>query len=193
VFVDGERVDRRQIGVPTGNRRAVEVTRQFDAPGTYDVGVHVRTSSGVGTENQTVVVTERQPDIGVESVELNRTTLPAGGSVLVTATVTNDGTGDGTEAVGLTVFGEEVASEQVTLGVNESQTVTFVQRFDAVGEYDVLVGEERVTVTVEPNEGGDSDPGGEPDDETTTTTPGFGVVLALLALLAAALLARRRS
>jgi PGF-CTERM protein len=123
---------------------------------------------------------------------LNRTNLPAGESVLVTATLTNDGTGDGSEAVSLTVFGEEVATEQVALQAGETQTVTFVQRFDAVGEYDVLVGDERVSVTVEPN--GDAVGGGDddPDEETTTTIPGFGVLVALLALLAAALLARRR-
>jgi PGF-CTERM protein len=166
------------------------LTEQFDAAGTYDLRVVVTSSAGVGEENLTVTVGSQEPDIVVTSLSLNQTDLTTGESVLVEAEVRNDGAAAGTGSVGLTVFGEQVTAEEVSLEPGETTTVTFVQRFDAVGEYDVIVGDQSQTVTVGTASGGTG--GGDPGEETTTTTPGFGLAVAVLALLGAALLATRR-
>jgi len=112
----------------------------------------------------------------------------------VTATVENVGTGVGTHAVELTVDGEVVATETVTLAAGESTTVEFDRAFDA-GDHEVAIGSATVgTVSASEGENGMGD---ERNQQTKggssgSGIPGFGLPATLVALVGALLFARRR-
>ncbi|MFB6155596.1 MAG: PKD domain-containing protein [Haloferacaceae archaeon] len=140
------------------------------------------------------------PHLAVEDAALDATTLDVGGEATVTATVANDGMGDGDVDVALTVNGDVVATKTVTLAVGETATVTFAHAFAEAGAYDVSVGDRSLdTVSVAARqattaESTTTEPTtAEPTTAVRERTPGFGVVVAVVALLAAALLALRRT
>jgi PGF-pre-PGF domain-containing protein len=140
-------------------------------------------------------------EFSVTDATLDATTITAGESVAVTATVENTGTREGEFTANLTVDGSVVASESVSLDVGESTTVTLDATLDETGSHAVAVsGVQAGSVQVE-----------SPTTSTTTTTtatattttvvtePGgfdFVALLALVAVLVAVLglfaLARRR-
>ncbi|WP_276301916.1 S8 family serine peptidase [Halorussus lipolyticus] len=132
----------------------------------------------------------------VSTSSLNATEVTADEAVAVTATVENVGSGEGTHTVELTVDGEVVASEDVTLASGESASVEFVRTFSA-GDHEIAVGSATagtLSVSSATTEKGMSD---DRDEQTKggssgSGIPGFGLPAALVALLGALLLARRR-
>jgi PGF-pre-PGF domain-containing protein len=80
-----------------------------------------------------------EADLAVTGAELSATELAPGETVEVTATVENDGRQDGTAEIALTIDGETVATETVTVAAGESTTVTFTHAFDAAGDYEIAV------------------------------------------------------
>jgi PGF-CTERM protein len=127
-----------------------------------------------------------------------------GETITVSATVTNEGDLEGSTDVALTLDGEEVDSQSVTLAGGASEEVSF----------DVNTGDLEPGTYIHGVSAGDDDTQGsltigqgstptetptETETETQTDTPedsddgaGFGVVIALLAFMGAALLAARR-
>ncbi|WP_137284875.1 S8 family serine peptidase [Halorussus salinisoli] len=134
----------------------------------------------------------------VSDATLDASSVEMGEEVTVTATVENVGTGEGTYTVELTMDGEVVATEQVTLAGGEETTVEFVRTFEA-GEHAVAVGSTEAGVLTVSADG--SDDAAIDDEENRGTKqsgqgsgpgiPGFGIPAALAALLLGALLARR--
>jgi DNA/RNA endonuclease YhcR with UshA esterase domain len=129
----------------------------------------------------------QQPAFAVPDATLGSTEIATGDSVDVTATVENTGDGSGTFTANLTVDGEVVTQESVTVDAGSSETVTFTRTFEETGTYDVGVsGTSAGTLTVSE----------EPTTTTTTATTtdevsALGdvnlVLLGLLALIAAAI------
>lgn len=114
---------------------------------------------------------EKQPDISVSGADLERSSLTIGETVQVTAEVTNDGNGEGTYTVELTVDGEVIKTEKVTVGAGETKTVTFSYTPSETGTYDVAVsgasaGQLEVTDEDQPDDTTEQPP------TSTTTTPG---------------------
>ncbi len=88
-----------------------------------------------------------------EDAEFSETaTFPAGGvtgeSVSLTVAVENTGDAEGDHEVALSVDGEEVATESITLDEGESTTATLSHTFEEAGEYDLSVAGEDETVTI---------------------------------------------
>ncbi|MFC6757802.1 MULTISPECIES: CARDB domain-containing protein [Haloarcula] len=119
--------------------------------------------------------------------------VTAGESDSVTATVENQGGVAGSQTVALSLDGEEVTSETVELAAGGSTTVSGDISPSSAGESQVTAetddDNQTATVTVEaastPTESGGT-------DTSSGSGPGFGVAAALLALLAGAALRRRR-
>ncbi|WP_436345106.1 CARDB domain-containing protein [Natronorubrum sp. FCH18a] len=65
-----------------------------------------------------------------------------------TATVSNDGGEAGAHSVDFVVDGETIATENVSLEPDETESVTFEHAFEESGEYEVSVGEAETSVTV---------------------------------------------
>lgn len=140
------------------------------------------------TELSVFAVATKRQSIAVDSVSVDESTVDPGTTAEVRAVITNDGRLDGTYTADLTVFGERVDSKTVSVPAGESVTVTFTQRFDASGTYDIIVGGERAEVSVT---------GETTSDEESPSTPtpgqsGFTAGLVALAFLVAVLLARRQ-
>jgi len=90
-----------------------------------------------------------EPDIGPANVSVSDRTLVAGDSLVVDATLTNDGDAAGEREVELAVDGTVVESRTLVLEPNETRTLTFTRQFATPGNRTVSVGDTAVTVTVE--------------------------------------------
>jgi PGF-pre-PGF domain-containing protein len=106
---------------------------------------------------------EKQPDISVSGASLQRSSVAVGETVEVTAEVTNDGAGVGNYTAELTVAGEVVASETVTVPGGETKTVTFSYTPSEAGSYDVTVDDASAGTL-------DVTAADQPDETTTTAT-----------------------
>ncbi|WP_115865645.1 PKD domain-containing protein [Halorussus litoreus] len=181
--LSGDVVDSAAVEIPAGETREVTLSGTAPTPGTYDASV---ASASTGT----LTVEQVDPaDVSVADVSLNRSTIEAGESVEIAATVENAGGEPGEATVTLTMFGEDLETETVEVPADETTQVTFVRQVDAAGSYEIKVGGETATLDVTGTNGGDDGDGIGPSG---TGVPGFGVGAALVALLAAALVARRR-
>jgi hypothetical protein len=179
---DGEVVSTERVEVPAGERIEVSLDASL-APGTHAVGL-AGERLGPATERVgDVTVAEPTADVVVANVSVNESVIAPGEEVAVTATVRNEGSNDGERTIALTLFGEEVATERVSVSANETERVTFVRRVDAAGNYIADVGNETADFSVE----GDGGPG-SPD----VPVSGFGVGTAVVALLAALVTFRAR-
>lgn len=174
---DGEVVASEAVEVSAGG------TRNVSLEATLSVGSHELAIDGESIGS--VTVAEQPADLRVTDLSLNSSTVIAGESVEVTATVENLGGASGSKSVALSLFGEQVATKNVSVPAGENAQVTFVQQVDAPGKYDVQVGEQTAELSVKSQEkrGG---AGG------TGMVPGFGIGVTLVALVIAVLLARRR-
>jgi len=72
----------------------------------------------------------------------------AGEESVVEVAVTNEGDAETAYNATLTVDGETVASESVTVGAGEATTVTLTHTFEETGEYDLSVANESTAITV---------------------------------------------
>ncbi|WP_276299649.1 OmpL47-type beta-barrel domain-containing protein [Halorussus lipolyticus] len=155
---------------------------------------------GVGT----FAVGAQGGDLSVTEASVGAQEVQAGGTVEVTATVENVGEGAGTATAEISVGGETVAEEQVTVSPGESETVTVEVTLDSPGTHEIAVngvsaGEVSVAgdsaTTAEGGDGdsgdGSGDDGSDGDSGSSGGIPGFGVSATLAALAAGLLVARR--
>ncbi|NHN61333.1 MULTISPECIES: PKD domain-containing protein [Halorussus] len=177
--LDGTAVASRTVEVPAGETTEVTLSGPAPAAGSYDVSV-----GGAAVGNLTVKETI-PADTSVTGVALNASTIEAGERVEITATVENAGGEPGERAVTLTMFGEAVATKNVTVPGGETREVTFVRQVNAAGNYTVEVGSRTASLGVTGGEDGGL-------GSAAPDVPGFGVEVTLVALLAATLLARLR-
>lgn len=125
------------------------------------------------------VGTVREPALSVTGTTLNATSVPAGGSVTVSATVTNAGTANGTMRVPLTVGDTVRDTATVSLAPGASTTVELTATVDSAGTADLAVnGTDAGSVTVAGDETAtstDADVGQDAADSTpfpeATATP----------------------
>ena len=114
-------------------------------------------------------------------------TIDAGAEATVTATVTNRGQTTAEDSIELTLDGDVVDTEPVTLDGGASRNVTFTVAPDTPGEYDLAVG----SIDLEPltvEEPGD-------DAEETDSSPPWGIIgiaAVLVIVLALGVVALRR-
>lgn len=93
-----------------------------------------------------------------QSVELETDTIEPGDSVRLTAVIGNPGAVEWSHEVSFRVDDTERQNTVVTVPAGEKRTVTFTQQFDSVGVYELGVGDEHTTVTVdEPETSDDTD------------------------------------
>ena len=170
---------------------AVETTHLNETDDAYRFGANVSNGTfAVGIGKAVTSVTDLS--VGSASVE-------PGASVTVTATVRNTGHAAGEQTVELTIGGEVVATETVSVAAGETTDVTFEYAASESGVYEVAVGGQNAELVVEGVETTTTDDESSSVETTTATTtdnssgiPGFGVGVALVALVAAALVALRR-
>ncbi|QZX98263.1 CARDB domain-containing protein [Halobaculum rubrum] len=188
-------VDAANGTLAAGGNATVPLSWTPTEPGTYAVTVRGRTYE---------VFVEEPSTPSVASVSVNRTTVPAGDGVSVTAEVVAEGPVPAEGDLAVRVDGETVATERVRVGPGEATTLRVTIRVDEPGAHTVSVGDAGASFTVESADGGD---GTERTDSTNgaddgraggTAAPvpgfGFGAAAASLAVaLAVALLTRRRS
>ena len=139
----------------------------------------------------------------VRSVRLETDTVDVGEPAQLSAVIENPGGANWSYEARFRVGDTDLGSQRVTVPADGERTVTFTQRFDTPGRYEVGVGDERTTLTVREPDGDASDDAAEPfgsddgspfnDDAESTDdrTDGFGAVAALVALAVAAIAGRR--
>ncbi len=133
------------------------------------------------------------PEITVESVTLNESTIEPNEEAVISVVVENSGEADGSYPVRLEVGGTVIQTETVEVAAGEQRTVEFTQPFSSPGDYELSVHDEQVTLSVETlDDGGPGAAAPESASETDDTIPGFGVVGALIALVVAAVAVRVR-
>lgn len=138
--VDGTVVDRRMISLSPGEKETVSFERRMEWPGTYDVGIE-----GVGTESVTV----EGPQVEVSSATIDDTTITAGETATVRATVRNPSDRRIERTLELSVDGIVVDTRTVSIPAGGERTVTFRRSFDEPGTHAIAVsGVDAGTVTV---------------------------------------------
>lgn len=152
---DGDVVDKQTLEVESGGSKTVTFAVQLDEAGEYDAAVDLVDFDSAST---TITVDEdaspapspgpglppAPPDPGdaniqVTDVDLSADRIDVGDAVNATATLENLGEASGLASVPLTVDGERVTSEAVSLDGGEESSLTFTQPFDEAGEYVVAV------------------------------------------------------
>lgn len=143
-------VNRNDTGEPIDATVAID-DQQFDAgsDGTVETtvdepGEHRILATTANTTSTTFLATERQLSVSNATFELGAleapTTAEPGASVTVSTTVTNLGPQDGTDTLVLSIAGERVATEVVSLATGAESSV----EFDATapveaGSYEVAI------------------------------------------------------
>jgi hypothetical protein len=136
----------------------------------------------------TFAVARAQPSLAVTEASLNTTTIDAGETVEVSATVENSGLAAGEMTVPVTVAGDRVDERIVTVDAGSSTTVTFDLSPEAAEELSVTIneataGELTVAATETSTESTDS----------SDNIPGFGPLAAVLSVLLTIGTLRRRA
>jgi len=148
-----------------------------------DGDVLLRTADAEGTGP--VAVATLRPAVRVTGVSLSPATAAPGERVEITATVRNDGAGNGTYEAGLSMFGRTVDRRSVRVPPGAERNVTFTRTVASPGTYTVGVADAEAELVVE---GGD---GEAADRSSEGSIPLTLLVGGLLALLVAAVVGYR--
>lgn len=178
------RTDDRQLATPTvsvsaGSQQTVAVPVQFRRAGTRDLTI--------GEYETEITVTEPMPQITVTGTTLERNPIQTGETARIEATVRNTGTAGGTGVVHLRVFGDVVTTKRLDLRPGETRTVTFTQRFDAPGSYEIGVNNRTEQITVRAGPDWESTPEPNPATPPSDRSGGSSVFDWALALLGASI------
>jgi len=159
-------------------------------------------------------------NVSIADAELGQSSVTAGDSVTLSATLVNDGSTNGSATVPFTVDGETVAERTVTVPADGERTVSVTYTPESEGTYDVQAGDvsagtldvaaqqtttpddpttsttDAQTTTVAPDnpdqpDGPQTPPEREPGGFSTTSVTAVGLIVA--AVLGLFLLARRRA
>ncbi|MDL5363290.1 CARDB domain-containing protein [Halalkalicoccus sp. NIPERK01] len=137
-------VDTEAVTVAPGAEERVTFSGKFADAGEYAVSVN-------GEPAGTVVVELPPPEFEVRETAVDRTTVPIGEGIEVTATVANVGGRAGTFTAELRVDGLSVATREVRIEAGTEESVTLAHEFTGPGEYEVGLNEVAVgTVRVAP-------------------------------------------
>ncbi|WP_121821973.1 CARDB domain-containing protein [Halostella salina] len=144
--------------------------------------VLLRTTDAEGTAP--VAVGALQPSIRVTDLSLSADTASPGEDVEITATVTNDGEGNGTYVARLTMFDQTVDRRSVRVPPGADRRVTFTRSVASPGTYTVTVDDARTELVVEGS-------GGVADLPSDSSVPPTLIVGAVLAVAVAAVVGYR--
>jgi CARDB len=125
-------VQTESVTIPAGGTETVTFSGEFAEPGEYAVSVN-------GESAATVVVELPPPEFEVRETSIDRTTVPIGEGIEVTATVANVGGRAGTFGAELRVDGLSVATREVRIEAGAEESVTLTHTFTGPGEYAVGV------------------------------------------------------
>ncbi|WP_436347907.1 CARDB domain-containing protein [Natronorubrum sp. FCH18a] len=132
------------------------------------------------------------PSFDVADVETPEDIEP-GEEFDLSVTVENTGGVEGTQSVAVSSNDSEIATEELTLETDSSETISLPVTADAAGEYEytVATADDETTATVTVSEAADDD--GAADSDGSDGLPGFGAAVATAALaIAVALTTLRR-
>ncbi|MFC6723296.1 PGF-pre-PGF domain-containing protein [Halobium palmae] len=88
--------------------------------------------------------------LSVTNIDLDRTSVAAGESVTLSATVENTGSASGSKTIDLLIDGNAVQTKEIELGAGESSTIDFSHTFEEAGSYTLgVTGADGTSVTVE--------------------------------------------
>ncbi|WP_336023996.1 hypothetical protein [Halobellus salinisoli] len=199
-LVPGERLSVDVVATNVGGGGDYEATLHVDdesvstqsgrlAPEESDTLTFAHTFERTGVRtvsvgDVTLRVEVREPATArASNLTANRTDLPAGEWVRLSAVVRNDADYPGETNLTFTRAGDPIETRTVRLDANESSTIETAIRLDEPGTYAFGLGNETaetIDVTVTENAGGDG-------DQTDTETPGFGPGVTVAAVVAVAL------
>ncbi|WP_323191797.1 CARDB domain-containing protein [Halostella sp. PRR32] len=126
-----------------------------------------------------VAITELQPDFRTQDVTVSESKIDVGETVEITATLVNEGGGNGTHTVGLTMFGETVDQQSVAIPPGETREVTFTRTVESPGTYTIEVGNGKAELRVE-GDGSGENQNSLPSSGSIPTELLAGGVIALL-------------
>lgn len=151
LLVDGDRAETTDVALGAGESDTVTFEYEPAEEGEYALVVAGDDNTGDRTETDAGTVTVTTPaDLEVTDATLAEDAILEGDSVEVFATVENHGGSADTIALSLEVDGTVVDSTDVAVNGGESVTVTFEERFDETGSYEITVnGVEAGQLTVE--------------------------------------------
>jgi hypothetical protein len=187
--VNSETVDRKSVAVEAGESKTVVFEHRLDEPGEYDIAV-ADTSLGTLTvtaasDDRTVTARPDDDAGGTGPIEVTDVTAPAdwikrGYETTVRATVVNTANRTANRTLMVTVDGQLVATETVTLGPNERDVVAI--EFEAVSGTVTVEGVEAGRISVSTGSG---DVRTETDVTKEDAGPGFGFGIAALVVVVA--------
>ncbi|WP_165871997.1 GLUG motif-containing protein [Natrarchaeobius halalkaliphilus] len=91
-------------------------------------------------------------DISTTDLSLNETEIEENESVAITATLENDGDETGTETIRFEANDDELANETVTIDGGDEKTVSVVETFNDVGEYEITAADDEVATNLSVSE-----------------------------------------
>ena len=161
--LDGDVATHSSGRLAAGESRTVTLSYLFERPGAYRLSVG---------DYQGFLQVRDPATPTVRSIELDAETLTEPGDVTVTATVANEAPIPAWGEVRFTRDGTTVAAETVTLGANETGTVSTTVTLSSPGTYTIRADSVATSVTVEAID----DSGSEDDrtDDGSTVTTGSG-------------------
>lgn len=156
-------------------------------------GTYVATTPGFST----FAVGADTAGFRVTDFGLDAETITRGDLAVVSLTVENTGTVEGTTTLELQVDGETVADRQLTVDAGDTRAVTFTPQFQTTGNYTLSVGEQATTLTVQAQSNDASDTSTTDEASPTTELAGgplwvLGGVVALVLLVGGAVVLGRR-
>ncbi|KXA99584.1 hypothetical protein AKJ41_05230 [candidate division MSBL1 archaeon SCGC-AAA259O05] len=140
--------------VPSGGTKTIELEVTFDEPGSYTLTVDDwrlgDTSSNPGEPIEKSLIVEKagKPSISPTNLTLSKAEVEPGESTTISVDVSNNGDAEGSKTVEITLDGETIKSETVTLKPGETTTVSTTTSKSAEGTYTVKAGELTRTFTV---------------------------------------------
>ena len=124
VEAGGTTLTSRDVTLAAGGEQTVDftdVSTDTLAPGTYTHGVFSANGSATGT----LTVEADRTEFTVSELTPAGRTLTVGTEFTVSATITNEGTVEGTQTVGFQIDGQRYEFKDVTLAPNDQQTLSF--------------------------------------------------------------------
>ncbi len=171
--VNGDRLNSTSGRIVPNTTITERMTYTADEPGEYTVLVR----------GERFLIRVQEPaTLTVTMLEANRSRVTGGGSIELTATVSNGADRPGATVFPIRIDGEPVAERSVRLAPGESTTFSATVRLTEAGTHTVSVGDRQLDVVVDSRNG------------SSTVASGFGAVTAMIALVlitAARLLPRR--